>query len=313
MSRPISQPNGHLHRIGEVAKQTGLTTHTIRVWERRYGAIEPDRTDGGTRLYSAEQVERLRLLKRLTDLGHGIGAIATLPREKLEQLLPAPTAPSATTSRFDQSALLEHFFAALGSLDTEAMEAILGRAALELSPRELVLRVAAPLAAELGSRWEAGQIAIAQEHAASARLRDLLGRLRVNTPAPPGAPKLVAATLSGDRHELGLLMATLLAALCGWRAVYLGVDLPIPEIVDAAERSRASAVLISLVHVEPLAARGLLREMRERLPAQVSIFAGGRAASQIELEGVHRPADLASFESDIHELLQEQRTRPSKI
>ncbi len=295
------------HRIGAVADATGLTTHTIRVWERRYRAVEPLRTAGGTRLYSAEQVERLRLLKQLTDLGHGIGAIASLPKDRLLQLLPRKDASSAP-EWFDEQRVRAEFFDALEHLDVGALEAILGRATLELAPREVVLRVAAPIAAELGERWQAGELSIGQEHAASARLRDLLGRMRVNTSAPAGAPKLVAATLSGDRHELGLLMATLLASLQGWSPVYLGVDLPLPELVDAVVLSRASALVLSLVHVEPLAAQALLRELRQQLSAEVRVYIGGRAAAGVQIAGVRRPEDLEAFERELRQLRGELAT-----
>jgi len=75
-----------LFRIGHVARCVGVSTHALRAWERRYGTVEPHRTRGGSRLYDAAQIERLKTLKRLTDYGHSIGEIARLPVAELERL-----------------------------------------------------------------------------------------------------------------------------------------------------------------------------------------------------------------------------------
>src|SRR5512141_668232 len=69
-----------------VALRTGLTPHVLRAWERRYGVVSPGRTEGGQRLYSELDIERLRLLRRLTDGGHAIRRIASLPLAELARL-----------------------------------------------------------------------------------------------------------------------------------------------------------------------------------------------------------------------------------
>src|SRR5581483_1087908 len=74
------------HSIKSVARRTGLSAHVIRIWEKRYGAVKPERTGTNRRLYSEEQVERLSLLRELTQAGHSIGAIATLPGHVLKKI-----------------------------------------------------------------------------------------------------------------------------------------------------------------------------------------------------------------------------------
>jgi MerR family transcriptional regulator, light-induced transcriptional regulator len=84
-----------LYRIGHVARCVGVSTHALRAWERRYGTVEPTRTPGGSRLYDANQIERLKTLKQLTDYGHSIGEVARLPSLELERLRAATLALSA--------------------------------------------------------------------------------------------------------------------------------------------------------------------------------------------------------------------------
>ncbi len=75
------------YRIGDVARYVGVSTHALRAWERRYGTVDPHRTPGGSRLYDAAQIDRLKTLKQLTDYGHSIGEVARLSLEELKRLL----------------------------------------------------------------------------------------------------------------------------------------------------------------------------------------------------------------------------------
>ena len=77
------------YRIGDVARFVGVSTHALRAWERRYGTVQPQRTPGGSRLYDAAEIDRLKTLKNLTDYGHSIGEVAQLPLAELKRLLAA--------------------------------------------------------------------------------------------------------------------------------------------------------------------------------------------------------------------------------
>jgi MerR family transcriptional regulator, light-induced transcriptional regulator len=77
------------YRIGDVARFVGVSTHALRAWERRYGTVAPHRTAGGSRLYDAAQIDRLKTLKELTDYGHSISEVARMPLTELKHLLAA--------------------------------------------------------------------------------------------------------------------------------------------------------------------------------------------------------------------------------
>ncbi|MEJ2534509.1 MAG: MerR family transcriptional regulator, partial [Gammaproteobacteria bacterium] len=76
---------GNDYGIGAVARMTGLSTQVIRAWERRYGAVVARRAENGRRLYDAADVEKLTLLKALTERGSSIGAVAGLDMETLRE------------------------------------------------------------------------------------------------------------------------------------------------------------------------------------------------------------------------------------
>lgn len=272
------------HCIRVVANRTGLSQHVIRVWEKRYGAVTPERTDTNRRFYSEEEVERLSLMRLATAAGHSISLIAKLPSERLRALV-AQSAPLAQVvaprpnlgdraGRFVASAL-----AAVGEFNSTALEAALNRALVAFGNQGLLRKVVGPLARQIGELWREGNLTAAHEHFLSAALKVFLGRLTTQSALSAAAPRLVIATPPGQLHELGAAMACAEAANLGWRVIYLGANLPVAEIAGAAVQNDAVAVALSLVYPEDdpgLAAE--LVALRRLLPDSVKVMVGGRAA-----------------------------------
>lgn len=287
------------YRIGMVARLTGVSTHQLRVWERRYHTVNPARTHGGDRLYSDNDVARLRSLKQLADLGHSIGQVARLEERELSALLQAqpPIAEAADVSLLARR-VTQQFLECLERMDSLEAERTLSRAAAAFEPEAFTLQVALPAMTEIGRRWATEEFTIAQEHAASAVLRTQLGALmRLYTPGV-GARAVVCATLPAELHEFGALAAGLLAAGRGWKVVYLGPNLPADQIAGAAGRSQAELVLLSVV-VEQPGVREELSRLRAGLPQGVRVILGG--AGTRDLGGL--PAGL-----QVMDRLEELRT-----
>ncbi len=270
------------YAIKAVSKRTGLTAHVIRIWEKRYGAVEPDRTATNRRLYSEQQIERLCLLRAITQSGHTIGPVAKLPTEKLRELAAAAYKPGSLQISADvtpQSSLLNECVAAVKALDARALEESLKRGLTELGTQGMLQRLIAPLAQTIGDLWREGFITAAHEHFASAVIRIFLGHVARPFAAAENAPVLVVTTPSGQLHELGALLAGAAASNLGWRVTYLGASLPAAEIAGAARQNRARAVALSLVYPEDdPRIEGELTQLRELLPRDVALLAGGRAA-----------------------------------
>ncbi len=295
------------YRIGAVSSATGISTHTLRVWERRYDVLSLSRTEGGVRLYSEADVARLRRLKQLLERGFAIGQIARLPDEELERLLAQgglpipPEAPAQDAEAFP--ALRFRFLEAVRVFDLPEAERILLGAVGGIEPRRLVLELLPPLFEEVGLRWARGEFHVAHEHAASALLRNTLGALLRTSQSTPGAPTVVSTTLSGELHEFGALLTALLATALGWNTAYLGPNLPAEEILLAVNRSKARAVLLSLVYVENSAAARRfadeLAKLKTGLPPGVELLAGGAAAPQLKdsLRGMKVMQELAALEA----------------
>jgi MerR family transcriptional regulator, light-induced transcriptional regulator len=274
-----------LYRIGTLARLSGLSTHAIRVWERRYGAASPQRAPGGARLYTEIDLQRFQLIKQLLERGYSTRAIANLDLAQLTDLAkpehePPPEPPSANEHTRPARAVIESLLAAIRDMDVELAERVLARASNELSPRELVVRVVAPALEEIGARWASGDLCTASEHAASALLRTRLGALLSAQPVGK-APPVVCTTPSGELHELGALLVAVLVAMGGRRAIFLGADLPAPQIAEAVRMSGARAVAISVVVLAPEDAQRELTHLSQLLPSNVDLVVGGRGVAAL--------------------------------
>jgi DNA-binding transcriptional MerR regulator/methylmalonyl-CoA mutase cobalamin-binding subunit len=272
------------HSLRVVTQRTGLSTHVVRVWEKRYGAVKPERTATNRRLYSDAEIERLTLLRLATSAGHSIGSIANLPLERLKALVAAaePGGPAAHDGESPVSlpdSFQESCLSAVRQMDVRRFEEAVRRALIALGHQGLLQRVIAPLAQTVGERWRTGELTAAHEHFLTASLKVILGQMAKQFATTENAPGIIVATPAGQLHELGALMANTAAAHLGWRTIYLGASLPAAEIAGAAAQNRINAVALSIVYPEddPNLPQELLN-LRSFLPPQIHILAGGRAA-----------------------------------
>lgn len=288
------------YRVGMVSKMTGLSTHTLRMWEKRYATVLPKRTEAGGRLYTDGDIERLRLLHKLVESGHSIGGIAKLPDTDLRHMAATSSAPLIQKAARHLPELRERVMAAIERLRTEEAEQLLSRAALSTEPREFLEEVVAPIMIEIGERWKAGDLRIVHEHACSAVMRGLLFSLMRLYPASEATRRVVVGTPATEEHELGALMVAMLAAMHGWSVLYLGPGLPAEEIAYAVNDVKAELLMLSITSLTPKASQREVAAIEERIPKRVRILVGGRAANvppesraQIQHDLTHVDAELS--------------------
>ena len=305
-----------------VVRRTGLSSHVLRVWERRYSAVVPQRTDTNRRLYSDADIDRLRLLRLATSEGHGIGSIAQLSDDALKDLLsdarpmPVPKVGNGSPT-FDapiadeeQRELVERCKTAAQAFNATDLEAALQDARLALSIPVLLEDLITPLLVWIGDRWSDGSARIAHEHLLSATIRKFLHELRpMGTAAAAGAPAIVLATPPGHLHETGALMAAIVASSEGWRDVYLGPNTPIEEIANAVRLTNARAVGLSIVYPsDDTALTGELDVLARYLAGRATLFVGGAGSRSYrgvlaDLDAVWLP-DLHKFRRELESLRQ---------
>jgi DNA-binding transcriptional MerR regulator/methylmalonyl-CoA mutase cobalamin-binding subunit len=275
------------YSIQAVAEMSGLSTHCIRAWEKRYGAIKPERSDNGRRVYSESELNRLQMLGKLSSLGNSISLIANLPDEDLEKLLlkmsngkTSSQAFSKAKSLIDPRIYTNNLFMALSSYKLDVLTHELNKASMDLSCRDFALGVVGALFRKVGEYVHEGKMSIAQEHTLSAITKFFIGR-RIGqhyTKDHKHKLKIVLATPIGEHHSIGLMLSSLLMAEHSVDFIYLGEDLPEESIAEAARATEADIVLLSISPVYAARNRGINEismNLRHGLPSKTQIWVGG--------------------------------------
>lgn len=295
-----------------------MSPHLIRMWERRYEAIRPYRTETGHRLYSDDDIERLRLLRLATMEGQSIRQIAHLSADQLRALIPDRSVDPETGSGQSEGVLVDQQLTQclelVRNMDAVGLEARLLRASISLGPLSFLERILHPLLELTGEMWQNKQLSMSQEHLASAVVRSLLGSMYLANTSGQSEPVLICSTPQGQMHEFGALMAAIYAAAGGWRTLYLGPNLPAEEIAGAAVEHGASAIALSIVYsTESGQLPEELRKLRKLTGGQVHLLVGGRSAiahaDLLDEIGAIRVGGLADFRRELSRLKQETKSR----
>ena len=265
--------------IAAVERDTGLTKDTLRIWERRYGFPTPDRNALAERFYPLEQVEKLRVIKRLLDAGHRPGQIVSQPVDALLRLSDGSAAVAAPRGDLGQPDL-RTYVDLVRAHDVDGLRRQLAQAQLQLGLGRFIIDVVSPLNTLIGDSWMRGHLEVFEEHLYTESIHVLL-RQAISTvpgPEPASQPRVLLTTFPHEPHGLGLLMAEPLFLLEGCRCLSLGVQTPIWDIVLAAKSQRADIVALSFSSMlTPTAVTTGLAELREKLPPSIEIWAGGGA------------------------------------
>jgi DNA-binding transcriptional MerR regulator/methylmalonyl-CoA mutase cobalamin-binding subunit len=257
------------YRIKRVAHLTGINPATLRAWERRYNLIAPGRTDSGYRLYSDEDVAMLSRIKQLTDEGLTIGEAIARVRRTFAPLPPSAQAPElGDVRRQMRDALLR--------LDRQGALGVYDRLG-HLPPERRAEEVLLPAMREIGDLWQEARAVVAQEHFASAFVREKLAEMMggLDTGVAPG-PECVCAGAPGDLHELGLMASAVRLASAGWRVLYLGADVPMDDIGRVVADRRPALLCTSVVvRQDPDSFRAFAERLRAAAPRGTAVVVGG--------------------------------------
>jgi DNA-binding transcriptional MerR regulator/methylmalonyl-CoA mutase cobalamin-binding subunit len=276
----------------------------LRSWERRYGAVQPQRTPRGSRRYTEADVTRLRLLGAAVSNGHPISALAQLSDASISALLePHGHTPALP---FDE------VLSAMARLDAREVERLLAFQLFVRGPRDFSRNFLLPLLVEMGARWESGRLPIVAEHMATFLAGSLLGGALRAVSVQRHRRPILFATPTGERHEFGVLVAALIATSAGANAVYLGTELPASEVVRAAAQLNARAVTLGVVALDPAETAPYLRALRNGLDRGVAIWVGGAASRRVEPlpDGVTLADDLDELEDCVRDLSSRDAVEP---
>ncbi|MBA4382498.1 MAG: hypothetical protein C0406_08030, partial [Sideroxydans sp.] len=244
--------------IATVERETGIGKDALRVWEKRYGFPLPTRDERDVRLYTQDQVEQLRLIKRLLSNGLRPSKVVGLSVSDLNALLPTTNNPDSPIA----SDLL-HLIEMIKTHKSIELRIALSRILLQQGMSEFLSKTIDPLNKLVGEAWMAGDLRIFEEHLYSDQITRIL-RNAISTMSDPSAsPRILLTTLPSEEHSLGLLMAEAMLCLSGASCVLLGTQTPVQEIVAACTAHRSDIVVLSFSEAfAPMQLKAALPQVR---------------------------------------------------
>ncbi|MEJ2767373.1 MerR family transcriptional regulator [Mycetohabitans sp. B46] len=284
--------------IGALAHEIGLTRDTLRVWERRYGFPRPLRNAGGERLYPAEQVRKLRLVKQLLDAGHRPGNVLLHPEPVLRAMVrqSAPVSPHV-----DLVPLLE-------LIDTERWTVLRNELMWRLvrvGIERFIDEIAIPLGARVGQTSMGGSSSAAHAPALGQVLQDVIRRavrlLTDGAHSARGRPCALLAAVPGAAHDVQLPMMEVLFVLARCRCAVMSAGVSIDEIADAARASDIDMVVLSMAAAPDAAsAARAADELQTRLPPQVQLWtSGGNVPRRLAQQGVQHLVSMTHIDGAV--------------
>ena len=289
------------HPIAVVVDRTGISQDVLRIWERRYGAVQPSRGADGRRLYSDQDIDRLNLINQASRAGRSVGNVARLPTEELRQLVDEDERARAQVDR-ERLRSNERSATGAGSTAVTRTENVVARALQltksfdapqlfeefirqesNLGVANFLEQVAMPLLRAVGDEWEEGRLTPSQEHLVSSLLHDMAVQTMRRFAHRDVRSRVLVATPAGDRHAIGAAVVGAIAAIEGWEVIYVGADLPSHDIAGAAIATGARLVALSIIYLDNADhVVNEVRALRRQLPASIDIIVGGAGALQLK-------------------------------
>jgi DNA-binding transcriptional MerR regulator len=234
------------YSIKDLERLSGIKAHTIRIWEKRYGLVEPDRSDTNIRSYSDEDLKKMLNISILNRNGIKISRIVEMDKDEIAEKILMMTRDSS-----DFDSLIENMLIAMVDMDTARFDSIITRAILQIGFEDTVLKIVYPFLDKIGILWLTGSINPAQEHFVAHYIRQkLVVAIDSVIPKQIDDPKNFLLFLpEGELHEIGLLFYSYLIQKRGHRVTYLGQWVPLKDMVNATRALDLDYLLTSIVAV----------------------------------------------------------------
>ncbi len=258
--------------IAAVERETGIPKDLLRQWERRYQFPLPARDDNGDRLYSQQELDKLRLIRLLMERGKRPGKLMALGLGELQQMLDSHAG--------DDAAELEQLLPLLRQRNLHAIRCWLLQRLASQGLRQFVCQTITQANIDIGQAWERGELAVHEEHLYTEQIQSLLRQAIHEMYADPQPPRVMLTTVPGEQHGLGCLMVEAVLRQDGCDVIPFGTEMPFQEIIEAAVSHQVDCVGLSFSAAFPATdAVVALAGLRQMLPAHIAIWAGGAALS----------------------------------
>jgi len=286
------------YSIRDLERLTGIKAHTIRIWEKRYGLIEPERTSTNIRAYCDAELKKLLNVSILNKNGYKISKIANLSSEEIVKNI-----NKLSESATDTESFIENLAISMIDLDEQKFEKILTRSIIQLGFEDTIVKVIMPFFVRIGIMWQTGSINPAQEHFVSNLVRQkMLVAIDSQITGESASSKTFVLFLpEGELHELSLLFANYMLSKRGHRVIYLGQSVPLQDLSEIERIRPCDYVFTALsTSISNGGIHKYLSQLKTIFPGKTIFVTGDQALHSRDTvpEGVKillNPADLATI------------------
>jgi DNA-binding transcriptional MerR regulator/methylmalonyl-CoA mutase cobalamin-binding subunit len=267
-----------LYSIKDLERITGIKAHTIRIWEKRYGIVEPARTESNIRLYCDVEVKKLMNVSILLKNGYKISRVAELDQSELSRKV---MEVSMVTNGHDSQ--IENLVVAMIEMDEAKFEKLLNMSIIKEGFEKAVFNVLYPLFEKIGVLWQAGSINPAHEHFITNLVKQKIYVAIDSIPVPTGndTPKFLLYLPEWELHELGLLVYDYLIKSRGFKVIYLGQNVPEEDVYAVTDFIQPDYILTSFVNaIEKVKLEAYIQRLSGRYPGK-KIFISGHQLAQV--------------------------------
>ena len=273
------------YSIKDIERISGIKAHTLRIWEKRYGIIEPNRTDTNIRYYTNEQLKKILNIAILNNYGLKISKIVGLSAAELHQKV-----IEISSEEVEENLQIEALVVAMVEVDESRFEKILANCTLRLGFEQTILNIVYPFFKKVGVLWQAGAINPAQEHFISNLIRQKL-IVAIDSQGmmvKDDAKRFLLFLPEGELHELGLLFYNYLIQKSGHKVIYLGQSVPLDDVVKVNSLSPADYVVTASLSISaPESVNALLQNLLDLFPSQ-KIFIANRFEAEEDIVNSER-------------------------
>ncbi len=237
--------------INELERLTGVKAHTIRIWEKRYGLIEPERTTTNRRYYNDKQVKKLLNITTLLSYGKKISKIAELSDEELNREILKGANPQMHHKLIE--AHINELVKCMLTYDEDAFEQILSTSVTERGFYDTMMHVVYPFLEKVGTLWRVDKTAPVQEHFASGIIRrKLMAATDALAQPAPSASSFLLFLPENEWHEIALLFANYIIRATGHKTIYLGQNVPFENIMKVCNAVSPNYMLLFYIGAKPM-------------------------------------------------------------
>ncbi len=280
--------------IGELARLTGISSHSLRIWEKRYGSPSAHRLPSGHRRYSKEDVPRLRIIAKALDSGYRASRVVTESLEHLHSLMGIKQIVESTSNLKDsedlelllKEELIDIWVKYVRECDDDKLLNGFHEEWGRRGGLSFITNYAIPFLARIGSEWEDSNIKISNEHFATECLVGFISEKWRQTNIRKKGVKVLVTTLPGEPYNLGALMCAVVTSITDSKVIYLGIDTPVEEIVNISKTYKPKIIALSISHAMKTSfSEDCLFKLRNDIDKETLIITGG-TGSPCNIPGV---------------------------